>query len=320
MPNIITQNIIPIAMVAYIAFAVTRAARRKQPRSHISLPNTSVLLTQYTDGTQLLPVGTGEVSGRPYSAITTTDLKMLLIRVELEFTSQLHLLGVPKNTKATQIDPATTKGVMEPVKLEGDYNNYFDLYCEAGQQIQSRYILDPKAMLFTVDFCRSHNWEIIDNVLLFLQTSSNNPNDPTDMFDDIEGFISTIKPALAIPPSQLDLKNSTPYGVDRRPSLNCPLCHAAMSNTHGYFLCPNNDGLSCNAANLYQIRTGKLKVPDIENPKQPDGARSNLVCPSCQSTMVKVPYNGGIFTMDTCPHCNYRWLDAAEIPRLVTEN
>jgi hypothetical protein len=318
MPNI--ESFLPFFIAAIYGIFMWRnhtSRRRRKRRLHSAmLPGTSVLLSYYTENTDLLPISTGEVAGLPYSAITTYDLSILLIQVELDFTSQLHLLGIPKDKHVVQLDPTQADSLMERVNLEGDYDTYFSLYCEKGEQVQARYILDPKAMIFTVDFCRSHNWEIIDNALYFVQASHDNPADSTSMFEDIPGFIATIQPALATAPTSQEAKNAAPYGIELRHSLDCPLCHAAMPNTHGFFICPNGDGMLCSAAMLFQLRSGQQKVPTISNAKTPQ-ERGELVCPSCQSRMVKIPYNGHLFVMDTCTHCNYRWLDAPEVPRLV---
>ena len=293
----------------------TIAAIRRRRRG-TTIPNTSVLLSYYTQGTDLVLIGTGEVGDMPYSAITTVTLSLLLYRVQLDFSSQLHLLGIPKDPHVAQLDPAQAGSLMEPVSLEGDYNDYFSLYCEKGQQEQARYILDPAAMAFTIDFCRSHNWEIIDTELYFVQATADSPADPTDLFDDIAAFVKAIKPAVTAPLTEQQRRDNSPYGVETRTKLSCPVCGATMPNTDGLFVCPYGDGLLLNAAKLYQLRTGTIAAPAIAHPKQPID-REGLSCPSCQHVMKKVPYNGGLFVMDTCTNCHYRWLDAPEVPRLA---
>ncbi len=288
----------------------------KRRKRGTTIANTSVLLSYYTESETLLPIATGEIASMPYSAISSVQLDMLLFRVELDFSSKLHLLGIPKNHDVTQLDPANAQSLMERVSLEGDYDNYFSLYCEKGQQQQSRYILDPKAMAFTVDFCRSHNWEILDNELYFVQASSDNPNDPTVMFDDIATFVSTIKPALATPLTEQQQRTATPYGAERRRQLPCPICTTAMPNSDGLFVCPSGHGVLLNTVKLHQLRTGAITAPVIAN-AQPPAERHDLSCPSCKQQMIKVPYNGGLFDMDTCTNCQYRWLDAPEIAQLA---
>ncbi len=283
----------------------------------ITLANTPVLLAYYTENTSLIPLKTGEIDGLTYTAIATSSLNTLIIRVDLDFSSRVHLLGIPKNPGVDQLDPDSAGSIMERVELEGDYDNYFQLYCENHQQTQVRYILDTAAMAFTIDFCRSHNWEILDNVLYFVQSSPNVAPDNTDMLNDLVPFIDHIKPAVAIPLSKEQLRSRSPYGEEYRQSLNCPVCQDAMSNQQSLFVCPQGDGILLNAAKLYELRNGSITPPAITNGKAPDASRGQLTCPACQNPMVKVPYNGGIFDLDTCTNCHYRWLDSPEVTRII---
>ncbi len=309
------QTIFNIAILAAVVGGGGFVAYRRRHRGTTS-PNTSVLLAYYTEGAELVPIGTGEIAGMPYAAITALNQPMILFRVDLDFTSRVHLLGVPKNTDVAQLDPGGRGSTMERVELEGDYSNYFGLFCEKGQQEQARYVLDPKAMVFTIDFCRSHNWEIIDNQLYFLQAASDHPADPTPMMDDIAKFVANIKPVVAVPPSAAELRASTPYGEELRTKLSCPICQVGMPNTSSLFVCPYGHGVLLNAAKLYRLSSGKIAAPKIEHPQEPV-ARSALSCPSCQHKMTKVPYNGGQPTIDSCMICNYRWLDATDVPLII---
>jgi Transcription factor zinc-finger len=311
----VLEFLFPVLLIGGSMYGIYRRRHRS-----VDTPGASVLLAFYSDGAKMHPLIEGTVDGMHYAAILATNHALpkgtaLLYRVELPYSSRIHLIGVPKKSVATQLDP-TGSGFMERVQLEGDFNNYFSLFCEKGMQTEARYVLDPKAMAFVVDFCQAHNWEIVRNELYFLQaTGAENENDKTGMFADIEGFVREIRPALEKPLSDEELRAQTPYGKDRRRNLSCPICAAIMNNTGMYFECPNDDGILASGKTLPTL-IKKLRIDDVS--KDVPARAMPLTCPACQSSMKHVPYNFSAIVIDSCPNCPYRWLDAAEIKTSVS--
>lgn len=302
---IVILSLIPPAYKAYM-----------KKRRKITLPNSSILLTYYTDGKQLFSVKRGAVDGMHYSAIVTTNIDMLLYRIELPFASKSHIVSIPKAFDVPQLDPAGGDSLMERIHLEGDFPDYFSIFAEKDQQSVTRYILDPKVMAFTIDFCRSHNWELINNELYFLQANANNKSDPTAMFDDVVKFIKEIRPAVERPVSDRELLLSTPYNEDRRRNLKCPLCQVVMNYSGDYFVCPKNHGILITGKDLAQVTKGNMTVI-IEQPLEKISNDHNLQCPSCANNLKKVKYNWGQEIIDSCTSCAYRWLDSQEIAKLI---
>ncbi len=310
--------IILFAVIVSITYGSYRRLRRT-----IVIPATSVLLTHYTDTAVMMPLRQGKIGDMHFSAIAAISLGSrrhtpgkggLLIRVELPFRTKLHLLGIPKKPGNDQVKPTYGSSLMEHVELEGDFDNYFSLYCEKGMQTEVRYVFDPKAMAFTVDFCQSHNWEIINDELYFLQTGGSAPGDSTSMSDDIIQFVKEIRPAVEAKNSPLQDKLRTPYGQDRRTNLKCPICSVTMTNKTTYFSCPNNDGVLAFGSLLAKLRSGKLDI--VPRRKSSETVRStDITCPSCNNQMTRVPYNNGPVIIDTCSRCPYRWLDAGEFSK-----
>src|SRR5690606_874402 len=183
--NVISPLII-LSLVILTAFLEFNSRRSKRDDKTVRYPSKSVntkgasaLLSFYTRLGAITPVGEGTVAGMHYMAYLSLTDKAVIYRVELPFGSKAHLLGVPKLSDSKQIDPTGPGSVFEKVSLEGDYDSYFGLYCQKGQQVDTRYFLDPKTMAFTVDFCQSHSWELIDSELYFAQTGRNHPDDTT---------------------------------------------------------------------------------------------------------------------------------------------
>jgi uncharacterized C2H2 Zn-finger protein len=303
-----------LLVLFFLVVPVYKAYKKK--RRKITLHGSSVLLAYYTDGKQLFSAKRGTVENMHYSAIITTNIDMLLYRIELPFASKYHIVSIPKASDVTQIDPTGGDSIMEKVHLEGDFPDYFSIFAQKDQQSGARYVLDPKAMAFTIDFCRSHNWELINNELYFLQANANNKNDKTAMFDDITTFIKEIRPAVERPISDRELMLSTPYNEDRRRDLKCPLCHAVMNYSGDYFVCPKNHGILITGKDLAQVTKGNMKVI-IDQPLDEIVNEHNLQCPSCSNILKKIKYNWGQEIIDSCTSCAYRWLDSHEIAKLI---
>lgn len=282
----------------------------------VRLPGTSVLLTYYTHGAELMTAKSGMLNGFHYLAIATfpepNDINRpsLIYQVTLPFSSSLHLVGIPKQTPVAQLNPAGT--LMEEVVLEGDYPNYFTLYAEKNMQTDSRYALDPKAMVFTIDFCQSHSWEIVDNQLYFVQATANAPDDPTTMFEDLDDFVTQIRPAISRPIPAAKLKQVTPHGKEFRQDLACPVCASTLENKFDYLSCSDGDGVLLQGSALLKLHAGELTIPYKVLKKQHDRT-TGINCPGCSSTMQEVAYNGSKIIIDACNVCGYRWLDASEV-------
>ncbi len=303
-------------MVLLLVIGLSVYAGIARKKRGISYPRTSVLLSYYTEGLSLIPITSGKVGSMPFSAIITVDARVLMYRVELPFSSKVHLLGIPNREGVAQLAPIKGSSLMERVQLEGNYDSDFSLFAEKNEQVTARYVLDPKAMAFTSDFCKSHNWEIIENELYFLQASAGSPDDPTDMFSDIERFVSEIRPAVAKPLEAKERRASLPYGVDERQTLPCPVCSKPMSNQRGYFVCPDGHGALVTGKKLHELKKGiQIELPPLVS--STNRSHKSLKCPSCGSTMTAIKYNGGKNIIDSCTSCPYRWLDHYEAAKIA---
>ncbi len=297
-PMLATYSIIII--IAKVVDVFLKYSRKKRG---ITLADTSVLLSYYTEGKELLNLKSGTLENFSYGAFATNDASTLIYRVQLPFATKVHLLGIPKDSDTTQLNPANIRSIMEKVHLEGDYETYFALYAERGQQTQSRYVLDPKAMSYTVQFCRAYSWEILGNELYFVQTVS-----APEFKTILPNFIKEIRPSIEIPLTKQEQQLAASYGTDVRNDLLCPLCHESMKNIGTHFACPNNDGILLSGKNLNDLRNNKLKLNLADTGVAPERTQA-LQCPSCGNTMELLAYNSSDQIIDTCTHCPYRWLD-----------
>ena len=123
----------------------------------------------------------------------------VIMKVVLATSSPVHIVGFStKDTvfnsllSNTGIDDLLTK-----VQLEGDFPDYFKLYCDKEKDIELRQVLDPTRMQFLVDFCNKMNWELIDNALYFVQSGlANNDGNNNTVVSSAESFVNAIIPTL----------------------------------------------------------------------------------------------------------------------------
>ena len=128
-----------VIVVVFTLASTAYTAYRKKHRK-ITLSSSSVLLTYYTDGKQLFSAKRGTVDGMHYSAVITTNIDMLLYRIELPFATKSHIVSIPKAPDVPQLDPSGGDSIMERVSLEGDFPNHFSIFAEKDQQSVARYI------------------------------------------------------------------------------------------------------------------------------------------------------------------------------------
>ncbi|GGF29705.1 hypothetical protein [Subtercola lobariae] len=64
------------------------------------------------------------------------------------------------------------------MKLEGDFPNYFDVYCTPGSERDALYILTPDLMASLADNAGFSSMEITDNALIFFTPGGFDPEDP----------------------------------------------------------------------------------------------------------------------------------------------
>lgn len=305
----------PIGAAVYVVLILARMAyRRKNPK--VNLPDTPILLAYYAAGSPLRAISHGQMGDLYYSVIVASEGNNVIYRVELPYYSDVHLLGISKNAGVSHIRPHYSSKAIEPVVLEGNFPDYFSLYADKQMQSLSRYLMDPTAMVYILDFCRSHSWEIVGNELYFVQESwASRQGDSTRAFDDIPRFVSEIRPAVEKKLTYKQLKGITPYGKDRRDDLQCPVCHEKLTNHQTYFSCPLLHGYLVTGSTLRKIRSAELKLAG-SNSSETDVRDKSVTCPSCGNLMKRVDYNHTGIMIDSCTGCHYRWLDRGEANRI----
>jgi Zn-finger nucleic acid-binding protein len=283
--------------------------------------NTPILFLYYTQSGRFVPVH--KVKKDDLTIFIYSSFKIgggnksaTMFSVHLPFKTNIHLLAITKRADMSQFRIETVKSVMEPVSLEGNYDKYFTLYTEKDTQMEARYVLDPKAMAFTIDFCKSHSWEIRGSEFYFVQENVPNfEDDDTSMWDDIEQFIKEIKPAVITPLSDEELRIRNPYGsvVQHQDKITCPTCSTKLiETTDEVYECPEGHGCLLHGSDLVKLREKKLKLK-LTKEHTSTTNHKQVICPSCGSEMEKVSYAMTPTVIDSCNNCQFRWLDGGEL-------
>lgn len=297
-------------VLAVIVVLIYGNRLRKWLLPHHTVGASTPLLLSYgiTGGTDLVAAPGGTTPHGMHFDFYISNMSLFstqqtygIYTVELPFTSGVHLVGSPTHGD-TQINLSDTKG-MEPVTLEGTYNQVFNLYAEPNQQVQSRYVLDPTAMVFTLDFCSKFNWEILNDTLFFMDAE----HFPT--FEIVDEFVEQIRPAIEVPSD----RTKNPYNMsytqlDGRTFLY-PICQQKLVTGTAWLACPGGHGCLVTGKQLMEMREQTEPVPADETNATLHNA---LTCPYCQNPMVPTRYQQTSVTIDVCSKCMFRWLDARE--------
>ena len=307
-----------LVMIILSIMMIGSATRKIIPRRRHPYRESSMLLSAMADG-KLINGNTGLTPNGMTFTYLISQLSLGansnargLYMIELPFKSKAHLLGVPVEGVSI-LDQNNVNSIMHELVLEGDYPNYFHLYAGPDQEHHGRYVLDPKAMSFTVDFCREFQWEILDDALYFMSSG------PLPSLEIVDEFIRQIRPAIELSTNRRQNPFKLPYNISRAHIIKCPICEVVLMQKESRLECPNGHG--CLMTGKAMINLRKAAVDDgrvFERSAKSDGIQIKtdrlLTCPYCSGKMKHSHYQHTDVAIDICSRCAYRWLDATDLP------
>lgn len=238
--------------------------------------------------------------------------------IGLPFHTDSHLVGIPIAKKGL-IDVKT----LEPVVLEGDYQDYFCVYAEKFEQIESRVLLNPESMVYSIEFCSAYLWEIVDDTLYFANDGEL-PN-----LSVIDTFVQQIKPVLAAPAGiELTAMPQTTEVLSKRPSrLLCPVCQGFLYPGYHWLACPQGHGYLLTGDELLQTRQhindtrralkSFLGTPPAVVTPVVVMAHDDIHCPIDGVIMAKKQYQQTDASLYVCAQCSYRWIDGQDLDAIL---
>ncbi|MFZ1301648.1 MAG: zf-TFIIB domain-containing protein [Candidatus Microsaccharimonas sp.] len=244
------------------------------------------------------------------SDIFTSDQTLGVCSIELPFKSGVHLLGAPRD--ASVIVPyGLNLGALTPVTLEGNYNDFFSLYVANDEQVQARYVLDPAAMVFTIDFCSRYYWEILDDTLYFM-SPRNLPG-----FDIVDMFVKQIRPAVEVASDRSRNPAKLPYTHTQGRKLACPHCAETLVLGRAWMACPAGHGFLITGAQVLAERDSRESIDYSAVNAAVSLTNEPMTCPYCQNPMKASAYQHSSIIIDTCTKCPHRWIDGDEIEPVI---
>jgi hypothetical protein len=113
----------------------------------------------------------------------------LMAFVQLGYKTGIHVVATGDKAGPT-VAMAASRAWLTPVRLEGDFPAYFQMYCSTDKEIELLTIFDPADMAYFVDFCRLYNFEIFHDTLYVSQIeTAKDEADTTTMIEDVETFL-----------------------------------------------------------------------------------------------------------------------------------
>jgi len=156
--------------------------------------------THYTGNAGLIGVAAADVAIYDHNV---SNSGKIIMTMQLPVKSSVHIagLGIPDDKTQALFNGQLSACNLEPAELEGDFPDYFKLYCnKGGHQIELREVLDPATMAFLVDFCSREDWELFEDMIYFSQNnvSKKQPETPdhTTVVEDAQLFINRALPVL----------------------------------------------------------------------------------------------------------------------------
>ena len=150
-----------------------------------------------------MPYEVGQAAGaiwKDHEEVSSTSNMIFLL--DLPTPSLVHIagIGIKTMTNKERLLKSTVDNALERVNLEGDFPDYFWLFCSHGYDIELRQVLDPATMQFLVDFCQKLDWELVGSSLYFISNGSNQKSDSgqsnTVMVEDAQNFAKRVLPVL----------------------------------------------------------------------------------------------------------------------------
>lgn len=101
--------------------------------------------------------------------------------------------------------------------------------------------------------------------------------------------------------------------------MKCPICAKLLVKQDDTFLCEQH-GMLLSGRVLHQARSQKINPTvdkDASKTRVSNTPSMVIVCPNCSSNMTPVDYVHTGIIIDSCPTCEYRWLDKGEMEKIL---
>lgn len=123
--------------------------------------------------------------------LMANEAGIVMVFVDLGRKTDLHLLAIgDKSNINSLVTEAISNKWLKPVRLEGDFPDYFSLYASPNKELEVLELFDPTTMAGFIDFCRDYDFEIFNDELFISQSKNKDTGDSNDtLITTIEAFL-----------------------------------------------------------------------------------------------------------------------------------
>lgn len=139
----------------------------------------------------LASINKGTIEGYDYN-IMTNESGRVMILINLHGNTRMHVVAIGENSSLDL--PLTQKiesNLLQKTELEGDFPDYFKLYCTPGKEVELRQIFAPDSMQVLVDLCQSFDIEIYDETLYMSVANSSQEQESATLSEGAMDLIKT---------------------------------------------------------------------------------------------------------------------------------
>lgn len=131
-----------------------------------------------------------KMAGYNYNFIAGKDGRSTAF-ILLDKDTGIHLIAIGgKSGIDSQLSKATLRRRLQKVDLEGDFPNFFTMYCSKGHEQELLELFDPGEMALFADFCQAYDFELYkDCIYVSKAGGANDPADETSMTSDLKVFL-----------------------------------------------------------------------------------------------------------------------------------
>lgn len=134
----------------------------------------------------------GKINNYEYNLLTNNTGRVIALITLHKNTSQ-HIVAIGnKSGLASLLLKPRLKKILEQIDLEGNFPNYFKMYCKPGTGQNLIQLFDPKDMAYFADFCQAYDFELYqDSIYITQAPGAIDKTDTTSLIKDAEIFLTS---------------------------------------------------------------------------------------------------------------------------------
>ena len=186
--------LITLSLTTYLAYS--RYVKYKLGGDTVDSP--LIAPSDMTEDYGLTSMAKGIMASYTYNLLTNSSDRVMLL-VTLNNDTGIHVVATGSHSKSSlALSQSVQSKFLKSVELEGNYPQYFEVYCTPDKEIELLQIFDPSTMALLADFCRAYEFELFKDTLYISQSNdADDRADTTTMAKDAEDLLVKIGGTLS---------------------------------------------------------------------------------------------------------------------------